>query len=104
MIRRFEYEFTWYLDSTSKDVAIYLNKPFKVEDLKSRYPNLKGINFEFSKGEFRALKERQNEYFKEVLEAFDLEEVLIDDHNFLNELPPILFKPSLKSLSTICSG
>ncbi|WP_320051772.1 hypothetical protein [uncultured Acetobacteroides sp.] len=99
MISRLEYGVTWYTNSATKEVAIYLNKPFKVEDLKRLYPNLKGISFEFAKGEFRALKERQNEYFKEVLEAFDLEEVLIDEHSFLEGLPSILFKPSLKRLS-----
>jgi len=96
MEKQLRYDFIEYSGSHSE--ALYLRKPLTVSELKRTYPNLKGLVFEFGRSAFEPLRYDHQAYMMEVLQAFDLQEVIIDSVGRLTHLPDTLWKPSLKKL------
>lgn len=92
----FKLDYTWSYSHNPS--ALRLNKPIEHGELFRLFPNLKGINIEFGKAEFRVKKLNQDDYLEKLLDTFDLEELIIDNHNNLTRFPNNLWKPSLKRL------
>ena len=97
-----QFEFLEY--SSSRSEAVYLRQPLSAEDLKRRFPRLRGIEFDFRRSAFDALRYDHQAMFAEILEAFDFEEVRVESLGRATALPDALWKASLKRLRISCRG
>lgn len=96
MERQLKYELMEY--SGSQTEATYLRKPVPAVELKQKFPNLKGIVFEFGRSAFEPQRYDHQAYMMEVLQVFDFQEVKLNSVGRLTHLPDTLWKPSLKKL------
>ena len=96
------FDFLEYSSSLSE--AVYLRQPLSAEDLKRRFPRLRGIEFDFRRTAFDPLRYDHQAMFAEILEAFDFEEVRVESLGRATALPDALWKASLKCLKLNCRG